>query len=716
MRNNEKKRSIIYLIITFAVLAGLIFVTALGIGKDHRGSAKNINLGLDLAGGVSITYEAVGDNPTDEQMNDTVYKIQKRVQGLNTESAVYREGSNRINVDIPGVSDANEILAKLGKAGSIQFVDEAGNVVLDGADITTAKAVTGEGKAGTKEYIVELTLNDVGTDKFAKATEENLQKVIAIYYDGNAISTPVVQSVISDGKAQISGQKTFEEADKLASTIRIGALPLELKELRSTVVGAKLGAEAVNTSLLAGAIGVLLVVLFMILLYRLPGVCSAIALTIYVGLILFLLNALNITLTLPGIAGIILSIGMAVDANVIIFTRIQEEIASGKTVQSSIKLGFQKALSAIVDGNVTTLIAAAVLWFKGSGTVKGFAQTLTLGIILSMFTALIVTRTLMTASFHLGLTDAKLYGVKKERKTIDFIKHAPKFYIVSAVIVCIGIGAMIVNMNTIGGAFNYGLDFKGGTSTNITFNDTVPSNKEIEDFVYDIIKDSNIEIAPVADSKSVLIRTKELSLDQRTQISDKFVEKYAVDDQKITTESISGAVSSEMKSDAVVALILAVFCMLIYIWIRFKDIKFGVGAVIGLIHDIFAVVAIYAAVRISVGNTFIACILTILGYSINSTIVIFDRIRENLESKSKKQSLKEVVNNSITQTLTRSINTSVTTFIMVAVLYILGVESIKDFALPLMGGIVVGAFSSVCLAGTIWYFLKTKFTKKLQNK
>lgn len=712
MRGKEKSRSIIYLVITLVVLAGLIFVTTVGIGKAHQGSARNISLGLDLAGGVSITYVAATENPTDEQMNDTVYKIQQRVQGLNTESAVYREGSDRINVDIPGVTNANEILAKIGKAGSIQFVDEAGKVVIDGADISTAKAGMRDGTGGLKEYVVDLELNAKGSEKFAEATAANIGKSISIVYDGTVLQSPVVQGAITEGKAEINGQQSFEKADELASTIRIGALPLELNELRSTVVGAKLGAEAVNTSLLAGIIGIILVVIFMIAAYRLPGVCSAIALTIYVGLMLFLLNAFNITLTLPGIAGIILSIGMAVDANVIIFTRIKEEISSGKTVQSAIKLGFQKALSAIVDGNVTTLIAAAVLWFKGSGTVKGFAQTLALGIVLSMFTALVITRTLMNAGFRLGLTNAKLYGVKKEREPIDFVKHAPKFYIVSAAIICAGIIGMVVNMNTIDGAFNYGLDFKGGTSTNVTFNEAPPSNKEIEDFIFEIVQDSNIEVAPVADSNAVLIRTKELNLDQRTQISDKFVETYGVDPQLITTESISGAVSAEMKSDAVVALALAVACMLVYIWIRFKDIKFGVGAVIGLMHDIFAVVAIYAIARISVGNTFIACILTILGYSINSTIVIFDRIRENLALQTKKKSLREVVNSSITQTITRSINTTLTTFIMVAVLYVLGVESIKDFALPLIGGIVVGAFSSVCLAGTLWYYLKTKIVKK----
>lgn len=711
----EKRNSILILIAVGVSILALCGITLIGIGKGHRGSSKNIHLGLDLAGGVSITYQAVGKTPTNEQMQDTVYKIQQRVQDMNTESAVYQEGKDRINVDIPGVTNANEILEKLGKAGAIQFLDESGKVVLDGSDIAKAEAALRRDENGVgKQSVVNLTLNAVGKKKFAKATRENIGKRIAIVYDGKTIQSPVVQSEITEGQAQISGQTSFEEAQHLASTIRIGALPVQLKELRSNIVGAKLGAEAVSTSLWAGAIGFLLVMIFMIVFYRLPGVASAFALMIYVGMMLVSLNVLNLTLTLPGIAGIILSIGMAVDANVIIFTRIKEEIASGKAVRSAIQLGFEKALSAIIDGNVTTLIAAVVLWVKGSGTVKGFAQTLALGIVLSMFMALVVTRLILQAFYTLGLQKETFYGIQKERKPFDFIKHTTIFYAISAAIVCIGIGSMWINKTQIGNFFNYGLDFKGGTSTSVTFKGKVPSNKELEQFVYHWIKDSGIEVAPVANSKTVLIKTKELTLKQRETLQKQFVKKYGVDKQKITTENISGAVSKEMKMDAVVSLIIAMICMLLYIWFRFKDIKFGAGAVLGLTHDIIAVVAIYAVSRIAIGNTFIACILTIVGYSINSTIIIFDRIRENLGKRTKKQDLKEIVNASIMQTLSRSINTSLTTFIMVFVLYIIGVESIKDFALPLMGGIVIGAYSSICIAGTTWHLLKTKCILKKQ--
>lgn len=707
----ETKKGLLHILLAIVVLAALSVVAIVGIGRHHKGSMQNIKLGLDLAGGVSITYQAVGDTPTKEKMDDTVYKIQKRVQGMNTESAVYQEGNNRINVDIPGVTDANAILEQLGKAGSIEFRDSDNNLVITGADIANAEAAINQGDVGNS-YVVNLTLNTSGAKKFGEATSNSIGKQIAIVYDGEIIQNPTVQSAIMDGKAQISGQSSFEEAENLASIIRIGALPLELQEIRSNVVGAKLGAEAVQTSLLAGVIGFVIVIIFMIAFYRIPGLASGIALALYVALMLVVLNVFDVTLTLPGIAGIILSIGMAVDANVIIFTRIKEEIASGKTVRSSIKLGFSKALSAIVDGNVTTLIAAAVLWIKGSGTVKGFAQTLAIGIILSMFTALVITKFLVNAFYKLGFEDIKYYGVQKEKNPLPFVKHTPKFAIISAVLIGIGIVAMVMNTQKLGGLFNYGLDFKGGTSTEITFDGSYSdqTKADVTELIKDIIGETP-EISEVKGENALLIKSRELNLAERTEIANKLQSDFGVLEGNIATESISGNVSNEMKSDAVVALLIATICMLIYIWIRFKDISFGMSAVLALVHDVLVVLMVYAVIKIPVGNTFIACVLTIVGYSINATIVIFDRIRENRATMRNKDELSDIVNNSITQTISRSINTSLTTFIMVFVIWLLGVESIKEFALPLMAGILCGAYSSICIAGTLWYFMKSKLSK-----
>ena len=703
----KKNKGILSLILTAVLVVLLGFTVLVGFGKTGTGAMKNIKLGLDLAGGVSITYQVKDDNPTEKEMSDTIYKLQKRVEQYSTEASVYQEGDDRINIEIPGVTDANAILDELGKPGSLEFRTEDGETVITGSDVKTATAKAGEDDMGNKEYSVELSLNKEGTKKFADATEANVGKTISIIYDGEAISSPRVQTAITGG---------HDEAENLASTIRIGGLKLELEELRSNVVGAQLGEQAISTSLKAGAIGLAIVFIFMIFVYFLPGLASSLALVIYTELVLLILNAFNVTLTLPGIAGIILGIGMAVDANVIIFARVREEMSRGKSVKNALKTGFQKAMSAIVDGNITTLIAAAVLWFKGSGTVKGFAQTLAIGIIVSMFTALVITRMIVYAFYAVGLRKEKLYyRAKKERSTIDFLGKKKWFFTVSTAVIAAGLIFMGVNSSKGNGAFAYSLEFEGGTSTNVTFNEdyTIEEiDKEIVPVVEKVTGDHNVQTQKVAGTNQVIIKTVTLELDQREKLNQAMADNFGVDESKITAENISSTVSNEMRQDAVVAVIVATIFMLLYIWFRFKDIRFATSAVTALLHDVLVVLAFYAVARISVGNTFIACMLTIVGYSINATIVIFDRIREELHYQTKSTDLAEVVNKSITMTLTRSIYTSLTTFIMVAVLYVMGVSSIREFALPLIVGIVCGAYSSVCITGALWYVMKTKSLKK----
>ena len=705
MNNSKGKGILSLLILLFAVgLFGFL-------GYDTMDSIK---LGLDLAGGVSITYQAVEANPSDEDMADTVYKLQQRVQNYSTEAEVYREGANRINIDIPGVSDANAILQDLGKPGSLMFIDETGQVILTGDQVATAKVGQTE-QNGIRSYVVSLTFTPEGTTSFAEATTKNVGKQIAIIYDGEVKSSPVVREAITGGQCQIDGMEGYEEANNLASTIRIGSLSLELEELRSNVVGAKLGEEAISTSLKAGVIGFAVVAVFMAVAYLVPGVAAVLALALYVGLILILLAAFEVTLTLPGIAGIILSVGMAVDANVIIFTRIKEELGHGKVVKSAIKTGFSKALSAIVDGNVTTLIAAAVLYFRGSGTVKGFATTLAIGIILSMFTALFVTRFALYSLFSLGLEDPKFYGVKKDGKQIHFLGKRRFCFAVSIVMIVVGWGAMLLNNSQTGKALNYGMDFTGGTSTNVTFNENL-SLEDISSRVVPVVSqitgDADVQTQKVEGTNEVIIKTKTLSVDQRQALSNAMVESFGVEAEKITAESISAAVSKEMKQDAVAAVVIATVLMLLYIWFRFKDIRFATSAILALVHDVLVVLTFYAVAKWSVGSTFIACMLTIVGYSINATIVIFDRIRENLAARTPKRQLDDLVDQSITQTFTRSINTSLTTFIMVFVLFIMGVSSIREFALPLMAGIVCGTYSSVCVTGALWYVMTSAKGKK----
>lgn len=745
----KKSKGIISLILTAALIVLLGFTTVVGFGKGQTGAAKNIKLGLDLEGGVSITYQVKGETPSAEDMSDTIYKLQKRVEQYSTEATVYQEGDDRISIEIPGVTDANEILSELGQPGSLYFIKEKdsdgnpnygldtsghytlakdieelkedGSIVLNGTDIKSAKAGAYQDQTtGANENVVELSMTKEGTKKFAEATKaaKEAGETIAIYYDGELISVPSVNAEITDGQAVIEGTMEYEEAEQLASTIRIGGLSVELEEIRSNVVGAQLGEEAISTSLIAGAIGLAIVFVFMCVVYLLPGLASSLALVIYTGLILVLLNAFDITLTLPGIAGIILGIGMAVDANVIIFARVKEELTAGKSVRSALNAGFHKAMSAILDGNITTLIAAAVLWLKGSGTVKGFAQTLALGIVVSMFTALVITRMIVYAFYAVGIRNTKLYGrIKEEREPIDFLGKRKIFFAVSVAVILIGFVFMGVNAGTGKGALNYSLEFKGGTSTNVTF-DKAYTLKEIDEtMIPDLEKvtdDPNIQVQTVANSNQVIFKTQTLDLEKREAFAKYMADEFGVEEKDITTENISSTVSSEMRVDAIIAVAIATVFMLLYIWLRFKDIRFATSAVVALIHDVLVVLAFYVIARISVGNTFIACMLTIVGYSINATIVIFDRIREEMKTKKRGEELDVLVNRCITRTLTRSIYTSLTTFVMVAVLFIMGVSSIKEFALPLMVGIICGAYSSVCITGALWYVMKTKIGKKAE--
>ena len=741
----KKNKGIVVLLLTTIITVFLCYTAGVGIGPTGTGSAKNIKTGLDLSGGVSITYQTKESNPSSEDMSDTVYKMQKRVEQYSTEAQAYKEGDNRITVEIPGATDADAILNDLGKPGSLCFIEqtdadgnqnftsgsngyvlsrsldeirEAGSVVLEGTDVADAQGGAYQSSQNSsREYAVSLTLTDDGKKKFADATEANVGKQIAIVYDDQILSAPKVNEAITGGQAQITGMSGVEEAQNLASYIRIGSLSLELEELRSSVVAAQLGEEAISTSVMAGAIGLVIVILFMIFVYRVPGFVAGIALILYTALVLITLNAFDITLTLPGIAGIILGIGMAVDANVIIYARRREEITAGTSVKTSIKLGFSKAFSAIFDGNITTLIASLVLMWLGSGTVKGFAYTLAIGIIISMFTALVVSRFIVNALYAVGVRDPKFYGKEKERKAFDFVGKRKIFFILSIVLILCGPLAMVIHHQTDGTSLNYALDFSGGTATTVTFNEDMDIKKidsDVTPVVEEVTGDKNVQPTKVVGTNQVVIKTRTLSQEEREKLSEALVEKFDIDDSLTTTESISATVSSEMRRDAIVAVIVATICMLLYIWFRFKDVRFASSAVLALLHDVLIVLTFYAVSRTSVGNTFIACMLTIVGYSINATIVIFDRIRENMHGSKNPSNLPEIVNDSIMQTLTRSIYTSFTTFVMVAVLYVMGVSSIREFAAPLMVGVICGAYSSVCITGALWLVMRQHIKKAAQ--
>lgn len=712
----KKSKAAVILAVILAAFVGLAYYASIILSSTGVGEDMSIPLGLDLSGGVSITYQVVDENPSAEDMSDTIYKLQKRVDSYSTEASVYQVGDDRITVEIPGVQDANEILEDLGNPGSLEFQMPDGTVFMTGDMVADAQAATQTDTYGNKEYVVALKLTDEGAKIFGEVTSENIGKNLPIVYDGETISYPRVQTAITGGEAQITGMADFEEAETLATQIRIGSLSLQLSELESSVVGAQLGSQAISTSLKAGAIGLAIVMVFMIIMYAVPGIAASLALAIYTTLVIATLYLFEITLTLPGIAGIILGIGMAVDANVIIISRIREEIAAGKSVLTSIKTGYKKAMSAIIDGNVTTFIAALVLMWLGSGTVKGFAYTLIISLIVSMFTALVISRLLNLAFYAVGCRNEKLYGRAKEHKTIDFMKHRWVCFILSLVVIVAGFVGMIGYGAAGKGALNFSLEFKGGTSISADFGKDY-TVEQVEDKIVPevakVINDNAIQASTVSGSNVVTIKTKTLSLSEREEVNQMLVDKFGVDESTIESQSIGSTISNEMRSNAVKALIVACIFMLFYIWFRFKDIRFAGSAIIALVHDVLVMLTGYALIRISVGNTFIACILTIVGYSINDTIVIFDRIRENMQGMKKQtpETLAEVANRSLTQTLSRSLNTSITTIIMVLLLFILGVSSIREFALPLMIGLISGTYSSIFIAAALWYVMKLHLGK-----
>lgn len=747
----RKNKAIAIILLVVVLLAGLCTYGMQVLQATTSKGDNSIILGLDLSGGVSITYQIMTENPTQTDINDTIAKLEERAENYSTEYAVYQVGEDRITVEIPGVFDANAVLEELGSPGALYFIVakneqgkanysydensderfpyvlnyeleelmENGSVILTGNDVKSAEAGFQTDQYGNQSPVVSLTLTNDGAKIFAEATTEaaKTRETIGIYYDDHFVTVPVVESAITNGECIISGHADYADAEELATFIRVGAINLKLEELESNVVGAQLGSDALATSIKAAGIGLFLIMLFMIFVYRLPGIVASIALAIYTFGTLVFVQVFEITLTLPGIAGIILGIGMAVDANVVTFARIREEIAEGNSVSMSIKNGYKKAMSAIVDGNVTTFIAAIVLAMLGSGTVKGFAYTLMISIVMSMVTALVVSRYLIQALYAAGLKDHKLYGAAKEIKTIDFLKHRVVYFVISIVIILAGAGGMIYHSATTNKAFNYGIEFAGGTSTTADFGKAYTIDeieKEIVPYVTEITGDSAVQATMVDESTNIVLKTKTLSLEEREALNAMLVKEFGIDENTIMTQSISSTVSGEMRQTAIVAVVVACFFMLIYIRLRFKDLRFATSAILALVHDVLVVLTAYALLRITVGNTLIACVLTVVGYSINNTIVVFDRIRENLAGLKKQtpEGWYEAANRSLTQTLTRSVHTSCTTVVMVVLLYIMGVPAIKEFALPLMVGMLAGTYSSLLIATQLWYEMKLRIKTK----
>lgn len=742
----NKTKGIIAFIISLAVLAFAGYVIMFGIGD--RGKAEYITQGLDLKGGVSITYQVAKedkDNLDASALEATRGKLEKRIHAnFSTEATAYKVGDDRITVEIPGAYDADAVLEELGKPGILYFCTKAEDGVtptkkqlknkeyiqlkdtqsgqfdgyykvwLTGDTVSGSEGQARTNDKGVNENVVTLQFNSEGTEAFGNMTSQNVGQTSYIIYDDDVLSYPTINAAITGGQAEISGDFTLEEAEQLASNIKIGSLDLKLDELSHSVQSAQLGNDALTKSIQAGIIGFIIIILFLLIVYRIPGLAAGLALLSYIELMLLALNGFDLTLTLPGIAGIILNIGMAVDANVIIYARIREEIAAGKTVKSAIRIGFKKATSAIVDGNITTLIAALVLLWRGSGTVQGFATTLAIGIFIQLFTSLVVSRGLVWMLYYMGFQKSVFYGKERVRKIIKFVEKRAVYFAISIVVIVIGLGSIVYNSVKGNGAFDLSIEFKGGTSVQVQFDKdyTIDEfNDDIKPEIEKILGTTDVQGQKDTNTKGLYtIKTKKLEDEDMDNFKKLLIDKFQAKDDKqnFNDTEISDTISSEMRRDAVLATVFATICMLIYIWLRFKNVHFALAAVIALVHDVLIVVGFYALSRVTVGTTFIACLLTIVGYSINATIVIFDRIRENRAVMKREDTMIRKIDESITQTLTRSIYTSLTTFIMVFMIYVMGVSSIKEFTLPLMVGIVAGAYSSVFITGSLWYIMKGK--------
>lgn len=732
-------KKIVSLILVLVVAFGLfVSVNGLKAGDLDIPNAKdNVTLGLDLAGGAYAVLEAKTDAVDEDLakiMEQTQAVIESRVNEMGlSEPTVTIEAGNRIRVELPGAQDAQSALEAIGQTAQLEFKDAWGKVIVTGADVKDAVYST-DGNSMKNEPGISITFNTKGSEAFYQATKVAMQhkgetvkseygeydgSVIFIVLDDKVLSYPSVNQEIAGGNAFVSGSFTKESASQMAALIRGGSLPVTLEEVNTSIVGASLGADSFDKAILAVIIGILLIIVFMIVVYRLMGVAASIALLLYSVIYIWIFEFFGAVVTLPGIFGILLSIGMAVDANVIIFARIREEIASGKSIRVAVKAGFSRATTTILDSNITTLIAGIVLYQFGTGSVKGFAFTLMLGIIISMLTALLVTRL-----FVVVLAESKtfsklsLFGAKVktkedieafETKEMPVVSKRKIWYCISLAIIVIGLVTGVAR------GFNYGIDFTGGTMMQIDLGTASADLSPIEDIMEGEGYDATVIYAGEDNDQCIIRTSASLDNDAREVVLEKIYDKYKItSDNLMSAEQFGGSVGAETKTSAVKSVIIACILMLIYIAIRFQ-IRFGVAAILALCVDVLTMIAFYGLFHIEVNSPFIAAILIILGYSINNTIVVFDRVREN-QNYNKRTKLNELINLSVKQTLGRTINTSITTIIAVVALLILSTSSLRSYVVPVLLGLVAGTYSSIFVSGSILYDINRLMDKRATTK
>ena len=718
MKKGSKSSVIIFIVITLALLALAIF----GIGDQVKG-VREIRYGIDIRGGVEAVFKPETDTtPTSAELESARVVIETRLDNENItdrEVTIDKEGGYII-VRFPWKSDETDYdpedaISELGEMAELQFIDPEGTVVVEGKDVTSASPEAQREDNGTTSYVVALTFNTEGAEKFSEATGRLVGQQIGIYMDDTLLSNPVVQTQINGGQAVITGMEDYAAAEDLANKINAGALPFSLETRSFSTISPSLGQNALQVMRYAGLVAFILVCLFMIIFYKLPGVVACMTLLFQMILQLLAISVPQYTLTLPGMAGIILSLGMAVDANIIIAERISEEIKNGETVKSAVASGYKRAFTSVLDGNITTAIVAVVLMIFGSGTMLSFGYTLLIGVIVNCFVGVNVSRTLIKSLLEYpALNKESMFREKKERKTIQFFEKKRIAAIITLVILVIGIGALVTRGARID------TQFTGGTVLQYDITGDIDTDKIAAD-VEDVsgrpatvqITESNID-----DSSAVLITlagNTGITPDEQKDISASIAEEFGLDEiTPSETYAVEPYIGEKAMRNAVIAIIVSFCCILAYIGIRFSvlsGLSAGLTALIALLHDVMLVFFAFVVFGIPIGDSFVAVVLTIIGYSINDTIVVYDRIRENTNNNPRR-TLAEQIDVSLTQVMTRSINTSVTTGL--CVLVILGasvyfhITSIYRFSLPMLFGVISGAYSSLCIASILWGIMKSK--------
>lgn len=724
----------------------LIVVFGLTIGTTAKPVVNDVKLGLDLQGGFEVLYQVKplkDDAPkiTEEMVKDTANALRNRVDVLGvSEPSIQIESGNRIRVQLAGVEDQESARELLSTQANLTFRDADDNLLLDGNDLKEGKAKANFGENGNPVVTLEMkspTKFGEVTTLISQKKPENVMVIWLDFVEGEDsfraevtkekpkfVSAPYVANPINSSDVEISGSFSLEETKNLAGILNAGALPVHLEEVYSTSVGAQFGEQALNKTIFAGIIGISLIFLFMLVYYRLPGLVAVITLTVYIFIILLVFTLINGVLTLPGIAALMLGVGMAVDANILMYERIREELRVGKSVKTSFMAGAKNSFTAILDANITTLLAAVVLFIFGTSSVKGFATILIISILASFLTAVWGSRILLGLLVDSGAFDGKTawFGISKSRvhapeenvetldlttkfDRFDFVATRKKFYVISAVLLISGVIAL--------GIFklNLGIDFSSGTRVEVLADHPVTKD-EISTYLDEIGHPTeDIVISGDTGNMAVMRYKEEFKQEEVNKFKADLAVEYGAD-PNIST--VSPTVGKELAKNAIKALLIAMLGIVIYVALRFEW-RMGVATIVGLLHDVFFMVAAISLLRLEVDITFIAAVLTIVGYSINDTIVTFDRIRENVNHRGRIDNVAEladIVNKSLRQTLGRSVNTVLTVIIVVVALMLFGAESIRTFSIALLIGLFAGTYSSIFISAQIWFDLKKREINK----